>query len=378
MKHSIYIFLISILFFSCNENTPAPEVEETQEEEQIEDLSQKTLFVPYHNSEIAYEGRIDSLPTKAVQLFWSSSSISMNFEGSSVKALMQDTNYNTFYTVAIDDQEPFTVQPDSLENYLVLAENLNDGPHTIELHRNSEWTRGITLFKGFEIVGNPELLPKNTSTRKIEFYGDSVTAGASVNDTSGDDSADGSFTDSFKSYTSITARHFNAEQRSISRGGIGLMVSWFEQIMPEMYTKLNPFEENSEWNFSQYQPDIVVINIGQNDSWIVNLDGHPRFISTFGDTPPTRAFIINAYKSFISDLREKYPNANIICMLGNMDVTYTDLWPGYVTQAVEEIGDAKIFSHFVPFKGTGGHPSVAEHQIMAESLIDFIDNNITW
>jgi hypothetical protein len=375
MKTPLTLILpfLTLCIFSCDSEDSKPKIEEK------EDLSQKTLFVPYYNPEIKYQGRIDSLSSKAVKLFWSSSSVTLNFEGNSIQALMQDENYDTFYTVAVDDNEPFTMQPDSLENYITLADNLGAGSHRVELHRNSEWTRGTTIFKGFEIKGNPKVLPRNIqSTRKIEFYGDSVTAGASVNDTSGEDSPNGSLTDSYKSYTSITARHFNAEQSSICRGGIGLMVSWFEQIMPELYDKHNPFEENSSWNFSNYQPDIVVVNIGQNDSWIVNLEGHPRFMDAFGTTPPTHEFIVNSYKTFISQLREKYPNANIICMLGNMDVTYTDLWPGYVTQAVQELNDAKIFAHFVPFKGTGGHPSVAEHHLMAESLIGFIETNISW
>ncbi len=376
MKEQLQIlFLITFLIIACDSSTPVPFVEEI---EQIEDLSEKTLFIPYHNPELMYEGRIDSTAIKAAQLFWSSTSISMNFEGNSIKALMQDENYDTFYTIVIDNDEPFTIQPDSLENFISLGENLADGSHTIQVHRNSEWTRGTTIFKGFEIEGYPKLLPKNTEpSRKIEYYGDSVTAGASVNDTSGEDSPAGSFTDSYKSYTSITARHFNAEQSSICRGGIGLMVSWFEQIMPELYDKHNPFE-NSLWNFSNNQPDIVVVNIGQNDSWIVNLEGHPRFIDAFGTTPPSDEFIVNAYKDFVSGLREKYPDAHIICMLGNMDVTFTDRWPTYVDQAVQELGDSKIYSHFVPFKGTDGHPSVAEHQIMAESLIDFIKTNISW
>lgn len=387
MKINLLILftLLQFLVASCDSKRVELEPIETEtideiKDEVIEDLSQKTIFVPYYNSEIEYQGRIDSTSINAVKLFWSSSSVKLNFEGTSIKALLQDENFDTFYTVLVDNEPQYTTQPDSLENFLTLAENLSSGKHSIELHRNSEWTRGTTIFKGFEIFGNPNVMPKGPeANRKMEFYGNSVTAGASVHDLSGEDSPDGNLTDSYKSYASITARHFGAENSLICRGGIGLMVSWFDQIMPELYNKQDPFIEESEWNFSSYQPDVVVVNLFQNDSWIVNHQTeHPQYIRAFGDTPPTEEFIINAYQNFIMNLRQKYPNADIVCMLGNMDVTFTDEWPNYVRQAVTLLEDDKIHAHFVSFKGTGGHPSVEEHQIMAESLIGYIEENIDW
>ena len=50
------------------------------------------------------------------------------------------------------------------------------------------------------------------------------------------------------------------------------MVSWFPLIMPEMYDRLTPTEASSKWDFSSYQPDVVVVNLFQND--------FPVFIST--------------------------------------------------------------------------------------------------
>jgi len=41
-------------------------------------------------------------------------------------------------------------------------------------------------------------------------------------------------------------------------------------IMPEMYDGLNPADGNSKWNFNEYTPDVVVVNLFQNDSWLVN------------------------------------------------------------------------------------------------------------
>ena len=62
-----------------------------------------------------------------------------------------------------------------------------------------------------------------------------------------------------------------------------------------------------------------------------------------------------------------------------MDVTKTgSKWPGYIESALKKLGDAKMYSHFVPYKNSKGHPNIKEHEAMAKSLIEFIENQIKW
>ena len=90
-------------------------------------------------------------------------------------------------------------------------------------------------------------------------------------------------------------------------------------------------------------------------------------------------FIIASYTRFIETIREKYPAANIICMLGNMSITKENTpWPGYVQRAVDSMNDSKIFTFFIPYKNSNGHPKVDEQREMADRLIRFIDRNILW
>jgi hypothetical protein len=85
------------------------------------------------------------------------------------------------------------------------------------------------------------------------------------------------------------------------------------------------------------------------------------------------------YKNFVQLVRNKYPNAQIICMLGNMDITKEGSpWPGYVQRAVAQLNDKKIFTFFAPYKNTPGHPKTPEQEALAKALIDFIDQNIKW
>ena len=150
-------------------------------------------------------------------------------------------------------------------------------------------------------------------------------------------------------------------------------------IMPEMYDLLDPLDSTSKWNFSKYTPGVVVINLFQNDCWLTNMPDHEEFKRKFGNTPPDEDFIVNAYKQFVSKIRSHYPQAYIICILGNMDITAKgSKWPGYVKRAVNELNDDKMYTHFVPFKETGGHPRISEQEMLANSLITFIEENIDW
>lgn len=193
------------------------------------------------------------------------------------------------------------------------------------------------------------------------------------------DRPDSTFTNNYKSYAAITARHFDAEYSCIAKGGIGIMLSWFNFTMPQLYDRSAPNDESTLWNFKQYKPQVVVINLFQNDSWLVNKPERKEFKKRFGTRPPDERYIINAYKGFVSSIRSKYSRASIICALGSMDAIKEGApWPRYVQTAVDELNDEKLFSLVFAYKNTPGHPKVHEHEVMAKQLIAFIEENIRW
>ncbi|HAL82347.1 MAG TPA: hypothetical protein DCO83_09000 [Mucilaginibacter sp.] len=221
--------------------------------------------------------------------------------------------------------------------------------------------------------------PPPAHKRKIEFFGNSISCGYAVEDTSGKDRGTSPYENAYLSYTALTARHFNADFHNTSKSGIGITVSWFPLTMPEMYDRLDATDPNSKWDFSKYTPDVVVINLFQNDSWIVKLTNNEQFKARFGAIPPTPEFIINAYADFVRKIRGRYPKAHIICILGSMDATKAGSpWPGYIDKAVAGLNDHNIYTHFIPYKNTNGHPSVKEQQALADDLIGFIEQNIKW
>ena len=345
-------------------------------------LSYGTVFVPFNQKNISYMGRIGTESNQYAELYWPGSSITINFKGTEIKgSFSNDKGISYFYVIVDgDDSNPLKIKPDSVKSTLVLAKGLKNKKHTVEVFKLTNNTT-FARFYGFELAdGSKVLAPSPLPKRKIEFYGNSITAGHGVEVKAGNpDSGSSALFNNYLTYAARTARHFNAQYSCIARSGIGIMVSWFPEIMPEIFDRINPENPNSKWDFSRYTPDIVVINLFQNDSWIVKLPDHAQFKARFGTTPPDEAFIIKSYQNFVKSIRAKYPKASIICALGSMDATKEgSKWPGYIETAVKGLNDTKIYTFFFPYKNTPGHPIIAEQKVMADDLIRFIDKNIKW
>jgi hypothetical protein len=338
---------------------------------------QKSIHVFYTEDNIMYEGRIgENLTNNAAEIYWAGTSIKINFKGTDVKVTLDDEYGANYFNVIIDGVPSQVLKLETgLKTYLI-ANELSNGLHTIELTKRNEWTYGKTLFHHFEIAG--ELLRKDDEKSIfIEFYGDSISVGHGNEDYTGEDKLDGSVTNNYNTYAAMTARNINADYSCIARSGIGIMVSWFNMIMPEMYYRLDPTNSDSKWNFSKKKPDIVVINLLQNDSWIINNPNHEEFKRRFGNQKPNKEKIILDYTNFIKSIRGKYQKSDIVCMLGNMDITKKGApWANYVEAALERLEDPRIHTCFVPYKNTSGHPKVKEHEKMAIQLTRVINENI--
>lgn len=341
---------------------------------------QSPQFIDYKNDQIEYMGRHTFTDTSGAVIYWSGSSIKLNFNGTTIKALLKDENGENYFNVIIDDGNPQIIRPDTAKSFYTLAENLEKGNHSVQIYKRTEWIRGRTWFYGFQMENGTKLMPRSPNKRrKIEFYGNSITAGYAVEDTSDNDSPDSTFTNNYITYGALTARHFDAEYAFIATSGIGITISWFPTIMPDIYDLTNPLDPKSKWDYSQFTPDLVIINLLQNDSWLVNLPDRKEFKTNFGTKKPDKQYLITAYSEFVRSIRDHYPDAKLICLLGNMDITKENSpWPDYVREAIEMLNDSNIYSHFVPYKNSPGHPGVAEQKIMAKSLMKFIEETIKW
>jgi hypothetical protein len=356
----ILFFISIVLSFSCT----------AQELRKIKIKPSSTNFV-------RITGRVKN-NKDSVGIYWPGSRILIRFKGTGLSARLKDQHGKNYFNIILDGDSLHYIKLDSGKHDYTLVSSLDEKQHSVELIKRTEWDLGNTWFYGFEVTGAPLPLPPKNK-RVIEFFGNSITAGYAIENYTGGDSPDSIFTNNYYTYAALTARHYKADLYCTVKSGIGIMISWFPLIMPEMYDRLDPADSLSKWNFRKVSPDIVVINLFQNDSWIIKLPNHPSFKKRFGSSPPDESKIIDAYYSFVKKIRSVYPKTSIICALGPMDATREGApWPGYIRRAVEQMHDDKIYVHFFPFNHQTGHPRKEDNAKMAESLIDFIDKNIKW
>src|SRR5262249_8663603 len=115
--------------------------------------------------------------------------------------------------------------------------------------------------------------------------------------------------DHYQSYGAITARNLDADLISVSWSGIGIYHNCCDPsktggTMPDTYDYALPPPESppTNWDFSKWQPELVLINLGTNDY-------------TGGD--PGQPFT-DAYVTFVKRVRKNYPNAYIMLLIGTM------------------------------------------------------------
>ncbi|RFZ94302.1 electron transporter RnfD [Mucilaginibacter conchicola] len=331
--------------------------------------------ISFKDPKIFYMGRSPVRDTSA-ELSWTGASIAINFNGTAVKATLNDEKGLNYYNVVIDDKVTQVIKLKQGKSEYELASGLPAGKHKLELFKRTEYDWGRTWFYGFNING--KLLTPPTYKHRIEYFGDSITCGMADEDTTGKDRGDNDYENGYASYANVAARAFNADIHCISKSGIGIVISWFDYVMPDIYDKVYAHGDE-KWDFSKYTPEVVVVNLFQNDSWLTRAKDHEQFKKLFGTTPPAPEFIISHYQDFIKSIRAKYPKAKIVCALGSMDASKEgSAWPGYIEKAVAGLNDKDVYTHFFAFKNTPGHPSVKEQQAMGEDLIAYIKSTFKW
>jgi hypothetical protein len=335
-------------------------------------------IIPSDDSKIQYTGRIDFADPKAPILFWPGTYMKAKFTGTSIQIILDDSRGENDYAVFIDNNldRPYILDCRAGKHVYPVSNGLKDTIHQILIFRRTEGFSGPTTFKGFILEEGKTLMPPpNRPERKIEFYGNSITCGMcnESSDEADDEHEDVSKWNNFLAYGAVTARNLNADYTCIAKSGIGILISWFDMIMPEYYDRLNPADPDSKWNFSRWTPDVVVINLFQNDSWL---------IERLKPVPDTEQ-IIEAYQNFIQSIRKTYPEAYLVCTLGSMDAVKKDSpWPGYIRKAVnqwkQKWEDDRIDCLFFEFDGTYRHPRVRHHQKIADTLTRLIKTKMNW
>lgn len=230
------------------------------------------------------------------------------------------------------------------------------------------------------IDGNLLPAPKPQSERRIEFVGDSITCGYGIDGIWNKDVFSTETENPIKGYAYKTALKCNAEYHYVSWSGMGVYSSWVDDqaekpldnwlvhdIYPYTDSSLEKtlgregHENHTKWDFSSYVPQVIVFNMGTNDqSWT-------KHVKERCDT------FCEKYYAFLEMLREKNPDAFIICTYGIMGVDLLDEEIS-CTERFKREHDANI--KFVPLPvqeesdgiGADWHPSEKSHEKVAAIL----------
>lgn len=343
-------------------------------------------FIPADDSRITYMGRISFDDPERPTLYWAGSGIRMRFTGKSVYAVIKNRKFynDMLLGVVIDGREDkVAFEENDRDIVLTLGEGLDAGEHEVILFKRQDATHYFE-FAGFYIDAEGSVLtPAPLPKRKIECFGDSVTAGAVVEAADYTASCDpeghnGIYDNAWHSYSMITARNLGAQIHVTAQGGIAIFDDTGYYHSPDCigmetaYDKLCYFPEGDKgvtpWDFNKYIPDVVIFAVGQNDQHCEKRDD-PDITD-----PEYRAKWKTRYKEIILDLKSKYPNAVFILILTVL--CHDPEWDRAIEEITCELNDEKI-THFMftrTGKATPGHPRISEQCEMAEELTAYISS----
>lgn len=332
---------------------------------------------------LLYMGRIEDSNKEAPFLIYPYTMVKTCFTGTKIRIWLRNYReyWDNYLGVIIDGiQKKILLPGDDSEVCLTLAENLKDCQHELIIFKRMDACHviaflGLCIGRGAYITKPSEWLP-----RRIEVFGDSVTAGevSEAVEYAGkkDPEHQGEYSNSWYSYAALAARKLNAQLHSISQGGIALMAhtGWYaapECIgMEDIWDKViynSRVSEDISWDFRRYIPQVVIVAVGQNDNQPFD------YMAENYDCPQAVNWRSH-YKKFVERIREKYPKALII--LATTILEHHANWDKSINAVCHELGDTKIVHFLYSNNGSGtpGHIRVHEAEQMAGELAEFIES----
>lgn len=321
------------------------------------------ILISSDNPGINYYGRFDFSDPKAPRFNWSGSTIEFQVTGVT-RVGMELTDGAGYYDIEIDGTaQPAPVYAESWNSRkYTLASSLSPDPHVIRIIRRNEPYWAIATFSGIYLSEGGKILPLEKPVRKMEFCGDSWTAGYFIEECT-DQQA---HTNTNKSWARLTSKAFKAQDIILAESGIGLVKSLGgKTCLPEKYG--GTFDTMGDastpaWNFSGWIPDIVSIFLGINDKSSGASDNE----------------YIAAVHSFVTVIRGNYPHTPILF------ISYTDCMDQATKSAVAEetttLGNKNVYFYKCKqqVNGCSWHPDTADSREIADSVIARITQITGW
>ncbi|MGR4863062.1 SGNH/GDSL hydrolase family protein [Caulobacter sp. LARHSG274] len=284
------------------------------------------------------------------------------FRGAGVEAAVESGT--EFMRLLVDGEEKAQLRRPGLAR--LTLQGLPPGEHVVRLEKQTESQAGGGRFIGFYPTEGGQALPAVAPARRIEFIGDSYTVGygnlSPVQACTDEQVHD--LTDSQKAFGPVLARRLNADYRLVAFSGFGVVRNYNGtspgQSLPAIYDRAVPGDPTHPLGPDGWRPQVVVINLGTNDFSTPLNPGEP-----WADQAALRAAYRDRYVAFARMLMARQPQARFVLM--GSDAFY-DLVSEVATTLNDPARIATVRFGGLAVTGCNYHPSLADHQAMADLL----------
>lgn len=327
------------------------------------------------NPNIEYIGRFDFSRLGVVRFDWPGVQIKATFSGTFCAIKLKDgkNDYNIFI-----DGKLYKVLRTTTDSIYTLADDLKDIKHSLLITKRTEGAGCISSFEGLMLNMGDRLYPvADQKIRKIEFIGDSFVAGIGSEGKTPDCLFSRETDNNYIAFGPVLARRFNADYSIIAISGIGVVRNDGDSNLTSKrplpyYYKRACLNDTLKWDFQKWQPDLVVVRLGNNDYW-----GKPY--------PPTVVFQ-TAYLNFLKRIRSLYPHTSIIVFCEPIKKDqHCNYISDVVTELKKELGDKKIWFEELNIIldkqkdfGCQKHPNGSGHKKIADALEPIIRKAMNW
>lgn len=241
---------------------------------------------------IVLVGRWDTSDPGAAVPKWAGAYLTAGFTGTTVR-LRQRGTIDLDYSL---DGAAFTSLKNVSGTVNLTPTPLRAGTHTLRVSYRivAGSYRGDAVFQGLLLDAGATTVPVTVPGPLVEFVGDSITVGQTSSRVA------------LTSYGWLVGEQLGARHTAVAQGGACLREVTAAQStrgvacvgLERRFTRIGAEDGAREWDFSRYQADVVVINLGTNDT----------------SHGVTAADFQTGYTSLLRTVRRTYPQATILAL----------------------------------------------------------------
>ena len=288
------------------------------------------------------------------------------------------------YAVLVDGDVVMDARMEQPEEVITVFDSGKPWGADIRFRKLSECTQSLLAIR--EIRTDGIVVPLEERGEKVEFIGDSMTCGYGVEGKSELEDFTTATENAGKSYAGLVTGWMGLESMLTCFSGHGIVSGYTDspekrnvgELVPPYYERAgrNGFNlpsgrklEEIPWNFSAWQPDRIIVNLGTND------------LSWCADREPRKDLFRKQYKEFLGTVRKNNPRAMILCVLGYMGTGLNEAMVRAVNEYRAETGDVRIHSMALQEQeaecfgyGSNYHPNEESQRRLAAKIQAFIQN----